>query len=252
MADGSSRAAPYLGVAAAFRARIADGTWAHGERLPSRGELGAEFGVGENVIRRAQELLITEGLLEGRAGSGTYVRAPYQRRTMVRTPALGVAGIGVTGPGPDATYEADSIAKVPAPPGIAERLAVGADSPCVRTTYEVFADRQPALLATSWEPMSITGGTVIVLPEGGPLAGRGVTARMAHLGITVQKAVETLRPVHVDKDQAQLLGVPAGTQATLIQRTHYSTDGTPVETADLLIPADRWDIAYSIPVGPAT
>ncbi|WP_344318150.1 GntR family transcriptional regulator, partial [Streptomyces javensis] len=127
MADGSSRAAPYLGVAAAFRARIADGTWAHGERLPSRGELGAEFGVGEDVIRRAQELLITEGLLEGRAGSGTYVRAPYQRRTMLRTPAIGLAGLGT-----DGTYEADSIAKVPAPPDIAERLDLEPGALCVR------------------------------------------------------------------------------------------------------------------------
>ncbi|MFE2186769.1 UTRA domain-containing protein [Streptomyces sp. NPDC059455] len=122
----------------------------------------------------------------------------------------------------------------------------------MRTSYEIFADRQPALLSTSWEPMAITGGTVVVLPEGGPLAGRGVAARMAHLGITVQRAVETLRPVHVDCDQAQLLGVSAGAQATLIQRTHYDTGGRPVETADLLIPADRWDIVYDIPVPPAT
>ncbi|GAA3372032.1 UTRA domain-containing protein [Streptomyces antimycoticus] len=247
MADGSSRAAPYLRVAAAFRARITDGTWTHGERLPSRGELGSEFGVGENVVRRAQELLITEGLLEGRAGSGTYVRAPYQRRTMLRTPATSMAGLGA-----DGTYEADSIAKVPAPPDIGKRLAEEPGALCVRTVYEVFVDRQPALLCTSGEPMAITGGTVIVLPEGGPLAGRGVAARMAHLGITVERAVETLRPVHVERDQAQLLGVPAGTLATLIQRTHYSTDGRPVETADLLIPADRWHITYDIPVPPAT
>ncbi|MEU1792517.1 GntR family transcriptional regulator [Streptomyces sparsogenes] len=247
MADGTSRAAPYLGVAAAFRTRIADGTWAPGQRLPSRGELGAEFSVGENVIRRAQELLITEGLLEGRAGSGTYVRAPHQRRTMLRTPATGLAG-----PGFDGTYEADSTAKAPAPPDIAERLAIDAGALCVRTNYEIFADRQPALLCTSWEPMTITGGTVVVLPEGGPLAGRGLAARMAHLGITVARAMETIRPVHVDRDQAQLLGVPAGTQATLIQRTHHDTSGRPVETADLLIPADRWDITYDIPVPPVT
>ncbi len=122
----------------------------------------------------------------------------------------------------------------------------------MRTVYEIFADRQPTLLCTIWEPMAITGGTVIVLPEGEPLAGRGVAAHMAHLGITVQQAVETLRPVHVDREQPHLLGVSAGAQATLIQRTHYDTAGRPVETADLLIPANRWDIAHSIPVGTAT
>lgn len=43
------------------------------DRLPSRAQIGQECGVGENVVRRAQELLISQGMLEGRAGSGTYV-----------------------------------------------------------------------------------------------------------------------------------------------------------------------------------
>ncbi|MFF3460475.1 GntR family transcriptional regulator [Streptomyces sp. NPDC002730] len=245
MADGSSGGhAPYLQVAAQIRSRIAKGTWSPGDRLPSRGELGSEFGVGENVIRRAQELLISQGLLEGRAGSGTYVRAPLQRRTLQRTPAVdysGLAPAGFTG-----TWEADSTAKVAAPPEIAARLAVEPGDLCVRTVYEFLAARQPVMLATSWEPMAITGGTVVVLPEGGPLAGHGIVARMAHLGITVARVVERPRPVHVDRDQGHLLGIATGSQATLIERTHYDTGGRPLETADVLIPADRWDITYDI------
>ncbi|TLQ38948.1 GntR family transcriptional regulator [Streptomyces marianii] len=246
MADGSSeRSAPYLRVAAALRGRIADGTLTPGDRLPSRGELGREFGVGENVIRRAQELLIDEGALEGRAGSGTYVRAPIERRTLLRTPR-GQGGRSPAPAGFTGTWESDSTAKVAAPPAIAARLALEPGALCVRTVYEFLADRQPALLATSWEPMAITGGTVVVLPEGGPLAGHGVVARMAHLGVTVARVVEKPRPVHVDREQAQMLGIAAGAQATLIERTHYDASGRPVETADILIPADRWDIAYDI------
>ncbi|MEU0374267.1 GntR family transcriptional regulator [Streptomyces sp. NPDC006283] len=248
MADGSSGdSAPYLRVAARLRSRIADGIWTPGGRLPSRGELGAEFGVGENVVRRAQELLISTGLLEGRAGSGTYVRAPFERRPLLRTPSAaglpysGLAPFGFTG-----TWEADSTAKAEAPPLIAARLGVKAGDPCVRTSYEFLSARQPVMLTTSWEPMAVTGGSVVVLPEGGPLAGHGVVARMAHLGITVARVVESPRPVHVDRDQAHLLGIATGSQATLIERTHYDTGGRPVETADILIPADRWDITYDI------
>ncbi len=43
--------------------------------------------MGENVVRRAQELLISQGVLEGRAGSGTYVAEPRQRVLMVRSAA---------------------------------------------------------------------------------------------------------------------------------------------------------------------
>ncbi|MFF8960835.1 GntR family transcriptional regulator [Streptomyces sp. NPDC014894] len=250
---GSEKAAPYLRAAAVIRDRIADGTWAPGDRLPSRTELGDQLGVGENVIRRAQELLITQGVLEGRPGAGTYVRAPFERRSLPRIPQPGSVGAVPHGPAPagfTGTWEADSTAKVPAPPQIADRLGVEPGELCVRTVYEFLTDRLPVMLATSWEPMAVTGGTLVVLPEGGPYAGHGVTARMAQLGITVARVVERPRPVHVGRDQAQLLGIAAGAQATLIERTHYDTAGRPVETADLLVPADRWDITYDITLSP--
>ncbi|MFI1308600.1 GntR family transcriptional regulator [Streptomyces albidoflavus] len=246
MADADSLGAPYLEVAAAIRSRIAEGAWSPGDRLPSRGELGSVFRVGENVVRRAQELLISEGLLEGRAGSGTYVRAPIVRRTLHRSPHPGRSTVGVAPAGFDGTWEADSTAKIPASPAIAERLKVKTGSPLVRTVYEFLAARQPVMLATSWEPMAITGGAVVVLPEGGPLAGTGVQARLAHLGITVSHVVERLRPVQADRDQAHLLGIATGALATLIERTHLDADGRPVETADILVPADRWDVEYDI------
>lgn len=245
MADASSADAPYLRVAAALRDRVATSTWSPGDRLPSRDKLGAEFGVGENVVRRAQELLISEGLLEGRAGSGTYVRVPVAPRTLRRTPP-GTGQSGIAPAGFVGTWESDSTAKVPASPAIADRLGIQPGDPCVRTAYEFLTDRQPVMLTTSWEPMAITRGTLIVLPEGGPLAGTGVIARMAHLGITVTRAVERPRPVQADRDQAHLLGMATGTQATLIERTHYDTGGRAVETADIFVPAGRWDIEYDI------
>jgi GntR family transcriptional regulator len=79
------RHAPYLAVAEALRARILAGEWAIGERLPSRARLAEEYGVGRNVLQRATDRLIIDGLLEGRAGSGTYVRVPRERLRLVRS-----------------------------------------------------------------------------------------------------------------------------------------------------------------------
>jgi GntR family transcriptional regulator len=78
---------PYLRIADELRRRIAEHVWEPGDRLPSRAQIGQEYGVGENVVRRAQELLISQGVLEGRAGSGTYVAEPRQRMRMVRSSA---------------------------------------------------------------------------------------------------------------------------------------------------------------------
>ncbi|MFJ2598742.1 GntR family transcriptional regulator [Streptomyces erythrochromogenes] len=237
---------PYLVVAEAFRRLVNEGEWPADYRLPSRTVLGQKYGVGENVVRRAQELLITEGLLEGRAGSGTYVRAREEQLSMSRCPAPGYPSAPLAPEG-IASWEAHSTAKFPAPAGIAARLGIAEGEHCVRTAYEFLdAARRPVMLSTSWEPMAITGQTAVVLPDGGPFAGRSVVDRMAHLGIRVVRAVEQPRPVQVDRDQAQQLGIPAGTLATMIERTFYDSTGRPVETADLLIPAHRWSVAYDI------
>ncbi|MFD5892243.1 UTRA domain-containing protein [Streptomyces sp. NPDC060334] len=52
--------------------------------------------------------------------------------------------------------------------------------------------------------------------------------------------------MQTDRDQAQTLGIPTGTLALLIERTFHDSDDRPVETADLLIPADRWTVDYDL------
>jgi GntR family transcriptional regulator len=42
--------------------------------LPSISQLKAEYAVSDNVIRNAMLILKTEGLTEGRPGSGVFVR----------------------------------------------------------------------------------------------------------------------------------------------------------------------------------
>lgn len=60
-------------VAAALRARIAGGDWTAGARMPGNRELAAQFGVSMGSVREALSKLIAEGLIESRAGQGTFV-----------------------------------------------------------------------------------------------------------------------------------------------------------------------------------
>ncbi|WFB08608.1 GntR family transcriptional regulator [Streptomyces sp. LX-29] len=244
---------PYLAVADQLRQRVASGEWSPGDRLPSRAQLAQDYAVGDNVVRRAQELLIAQGLLEGRAGSGTYVAEPRERVRMVRSSAREQHGgspfrADLASLGKDGSWEHRTEAKVPAPAGIAARLGLAPGELCVRTEYEFLLDGKPVQLSTSWEPYALTGGTIVVLPEGGPYAGRGVVERMAAIDVVVSHAVEQPEPRLATADEANLLGVPKGALVTHIQRTYYSEDGRPVETADIVIPAAYSEIVYEIPV----
>jgi GntR family transcriptional regulator len=246
-----TRQASFLPIADDLRRRIKAGEWAIGDRLPSRAQLAAGYEVNPMVIQRAQERLIIEGLLEGRAGSGTYVRTPRDRIRMIRSRRREERGGSPFGAdmqeqGKRGSWENHSQARVPAPEHIAQRLAIKPGDLCVHTTYEFLADAQPVQLSSSWEPMAITDGTPIVLPEMGPLAGSGVVARMQTIGVIIDTAVEIPRPARATQEQANLLGISLGDLILEIERTYYDMDGRPVETADITIPDVRWEIAYEI------
>jgi GntR family transcriptional regulator len=246
---------PHQVVASDLRRRLTAGDWEVGEKLPSRAQLAEAYGVGTNVVQKAVERLIVEGLLEGRAGSGTYVAPPRERRRMIRSRHRERRGgspfrsdmheIGSSG-----TWEASSEARTPAPEHIARRLGIEPGDPTVRTAYEFLADGKPAQLSTSWEPMAITGGTPILLPEMGPLAGKGVVERMRSIGIDIESWLELPRPARATEEQASLLGLSTGDLVLAIERTYYASDGRAVETADIIVPDRSWEVAYEFAVDP--
>ena len=57
-----------------LRQRVADGTWAVGQRLPTEPELAMELGISRNTVREAVRVLAFSGLVEVRQGDGTYLR----------------------------------------------------------------------------------------------------------------------------------------------------------------------------------
>lgn len=244
---------PYLRIADELRRRVAEHVWTPGDRLPSRAQIALECGVGENVVRRAQELLISQGVLEGRAGSGTYVAEPRKRVRVVRSsareqPQSSPFRADMKAVGRQGDWESRTDAKLPAPADVATRLGIAEGDLCVRTAYEFLADGKPVQLSTSWEPYELTGGTLVVLPEGGPHAGAGVVNRMAAIGITVSHAVEQPEPRQATGEEASLLGIQKAALVTHIRRTYYSDEGQPVETADIVVPAALCEIVYEIPI----
>ncbi|MGC1546992.1 MAG: PLP-dependent aminotransferase family protein [Rhodanobacter sp.] len=74
---GSRRSAE--SVYAQLRAAILDGRLVPGSKLPVERQSAVFFGVSRNTVARAYARLATEGLVQSRQGSGTYV-APKQRR----------------------------------------------------------------------------------------------------------------------------------------------------------------------------
>jgi GntR family transcriptional regulator, arabinose operon transcriptional repressor len=76
--SASAELPKYRKVYNSLRAEIADGTFESGQRLPSEADLVKTFGASRITVGRALRDLQQEGLIERRAGSGTYVRRPLR------------------------------------------------------------------------------------------------------------------------------------------------------------------------------
>ncbi len=267
----------YLRVLEDLRERIRGGLLPPGARVPSRNAIIARYGVGETAAKHALQVLATEGLIEARTGSGSYVRkvppASYLDHDRLRFPGspfgldeaasadprgndspsvvAGGASSASQGRGPGSarrlSWEHQTSRLLP-PPHIARRLGLepGADW-VMSTRYLLSADSEPVQLATSYEPDRITAGTPVAVPEQGPLAGRGVIERMASIGIVVDEVIEEVSVRPALRAESAALGMPPGAPALVIERAHLAC-GQAVEAGEIVIAADRFRLRYRIPV----
>jgi GntR family transcriptional regulator len=250
---GRVKGAVYLRVLEDLRMRIREGMLAPGARVPSRNAIIARYGVGETAAKHALQVLATEGLIEARAGSGSYVRqAPacrYLEHDRPHFPGspFGLEESGLTESGGERArrlaWEHQSEHVAP-PPAILRRFGGRPAAALVTATrYLLSADGEPVQLAVSYEPTGLTEGTAVALPEHGPLAGRGVIERMRFIGIEVDQVVEDVSVRESLVGEAQALALPSGAPVLHVERVHLS-DGEAVETADIVIPADRFGLRY--------
>ena len=83
-------------ISSHLQTEIAAGRYGAGARLPSEVQLVKQFTVSRPTVARALRDLEAQGLIERRAGSGTYVRSDIQRNTTSRILGLLVPGLAST------------------------------------------------------------------------------------------------------------------------------------------------------------
>ena len=270
---GASNDPVYLRVLEDLRDQIRGGTLAPGARVPSRNGIIARYGVGETAAKHALQVLAAEGLIEARAGSGSYVRrlpvaAPLEHdrlhfpgspfgldsRPLAGNAAAGNGAAADGGAGADQPGHAPRVSweyqseRVAAPAHVARRLRLpDGDHLVTRTRYLMSADGSPVQLATSYEPAAATAQTRVPFPEQGTFAGRGVVERMQAIGVGVDQVVEEISVRPALSAEAAVLDVPAGSPVLLVERSHRSGERT-VETGEIVIAADRFRLCYRFPV----
>jgi DNA-binding GntR family transcriptional regulator len=242
----------YERVATVLRDQIVTGHLEPGSKLPTQEVIGREFAVSRIVARRALDILEAEGLIDRIQGGGAYVR---RYRPLLRRSALHYRS------DPGAPFAEESLAtdRVPryshetfpdrAGPEIALRLRIEVGAPVMRTRYTSYADDQPLMLTDSFERLDITKGTPIERPEEGPLMGGGLIDRFTSIGMRPTAVVERLRSRMPRPSEIDALELRPGTPVTAIVRMTWHGE-TALETADILLAADQYELEYATKVDP--
>jgi GntR family transcriptional regulator len=231
----------YVEVAHSLIAAIVSGEYPVGAALPTEVALCRQFGVSRFTVREALRRLVVEGLVSRRPRVGTVVTAQHPRQPYHQTidsiddllqysvgTRLEITGFA------DYSQRAGARLALPIPPGqtwpvaLAVRHLSGDARPvCVTRVYlNPGLKDLPERLGRFPEP-------IYKLIE-------------QYYGLQVGRVEQNVTAASLGREDAQLLKVRKGFPALRIVRAYYACDGTLIEVADSLHPADRFSYAMTI------
>jgi GntR family transcriptional regulator len=244
----AERAHAYERIADDLREKIRSGELGAGTRLPAHRVMAEEYDVSEIIIRRAVDLLRTEGLVESKRGSGTYVRPrPAVRRiTMDRYQAdKGSQAVPQTSFTRDqgitwSQYRLDkAFAWIEADERLAGLFNVPPGTRVLERRFVFYAAGVPSQMSRSCLLARDVEGTPVADPMNEPWPG-GNIGQLRSLGIEVNGDIVEETAVRMPTpEEVELLDIGTGVPVFAITRQMFS-NGRVVEVADpIVIPGDR-------------
>ena len=209
------------------------GLLASGQRAPSERKLAEQLGISRMTVRAALSNLIADGFLYSVPGKGTFVADPKLRQDLLELtsftqdmqrrglrPGSRLLDLGVHREAPAKVYQA---------------LGLPEEEELVRLHRLRTADDQPMCLETSYLP-----GASFSWLLGQDFESKSLYKALEDHGVELIKAEEHLEATSVREAETELLTIPVGSPALLIERTTYTMQEKPVEYVKSLYRGDRY------------
>ncbi len=235
--DADQRQPLYQQLQRALREAIEKHVWGPDDALPAERDLADEFAISRITVRKALDGLVGEGLLTRRQGAGTFVSGRVEKNFSKLTSFS--EDMLARGRKPHSEW----LSKVKGTVSPEECLILGLSpgSAVYRFDRIRYADGAPMALEHSTVPASCLPSVETV--------GDSLYTALEKSGSRPMRALQRLRAVLFDVEQASLLHVRAGDPGLLIERRGFLKNGQLVEITRSWYRGDAYDFVAELSAG---
>lgn len=222
----------YVQLKNRIREQIRSGELKPQQALPGERQLVESYGLSRTTVRQALNELVAEGLLYRRHGKGTFVAPPKLEQNLARLTGFAedLRARGVT---PEIHVLSSGMRE--APEHVRAALGLDAGRQVAMIQRMVAVDLYPLFIDRTYLVEDI--GRLVL---GADLASEPIYAVIERLGYPIREGVQRIVAVALSTLDARLLQVELGSPALLIRRLTYVEAAQPVEYAEALYRADRY------------
>ena len=222
----NARVPRYHRIAESLRDRIHGGRLMPGTRLDNQRALAKSFGVTLMTLRQALELLERENLIARRHGLGTFVAAPSIDYDILQLRRF-AGDLSAQGEHVTTRLLGGRVAR--ADRRVSDALGLPARARVVQLERLRLVDGHPMSLQRSFLAVPV-----------------GEEVLEFKLGITIERARESVSAVRLGRREARELGCRPGVPAFESERVSYDPTGAPVVFDRVFIPGDRFRITREL------
>lgn len=232
--DRGQRGVAYVRLRRTLQRLIESGGIEPGRALPSERDLASILSLSRVTVRKALAGLVGDGLLTQRHGAGTFVADRIVKSFSKLTGFTD--DLRARGLKPRVEFLERGVGEVSPEEALALHLSPGAR--VIRLRRLRFAGDKPLALEDTAVPQEL-----IANPEQVKLS---LYDTLESLGCRPTRALQRLRAVALDDEQARLLHLPDGSPALSIERRAFLPDGRVVEFTRSLYRGDAYDFVAEL------
>jgi GntR family transcriptional regulator len=214
----------YQKIAADIKEDILNGNYKPNEQLPFEKELCERFDASRMTVKKSLDLLVAEGLIVKRRGSGTYIKDITEEEIQSIIEKKQFSGLTNTSFGHDVTSKVLDFKIVKADENIANTFKIDIDEFVYFIHRVRYVDEEPMAIEKIYMPLSIVRNLKL-----DDVKGSIYNFLKNKLGLKIQSVHSTIRIKKVDECDKENLLLKDDEMVAEVEKVVYLDNGKPFE-----------------------